>query len=450
MKTFTAYLENKLSTAQTLFTGYLFFTLIGTFLLMLPISSENNLSTPFIDALFTATSAVSTTGLIVVDTGSYYSLFGEIVVLMLIQVGGIGYMLFFALAVFFLGGKLSIYNKLVIRDSISRSRLDLKLFVGKVFKYTFVIEGISALLLTVYWAQEMPFGEAVRQGVFHSISAFCTAGFSLFTDSLMSYKDSSYINIVIMLTSYAGCIGYFVMYDLSNKVKSKFIENGEKYRLSTHSKLVLIVSLGVIAFVSLIIIVDEMLIKESGEVKTVMEAIFQSVSASTTVGFNTVDVAKMKDGSQLGIIFEMFIGASPSSTGGGIKTTVFAVMCLALFTFIRDRKSVSVMKRSVPAATIARAFSISLLSLIWLFIVVLLITITDELDFLSVLFETGSALGTVGLSMGITSALSDFGKTLIIITMFIGRVGPLVVGYTLLGKNKDVKYQYPDGDILIV
>nr|MBC8485735.1 hypothetical protein [Bacteroidota bacterium] len=190
LKTLNSIIIVKLTTAQTLLLGYLGFILIGSILLMLPISSAGDETLSLVDAIFTSASSISGTGLIVVDTGGYFSLFGQLVVLLLIQIGNIGYMLFFALAVLFLGGRLSILNKMIIKESISRhSKLDLILFIKKVFKYTFVIESISAVLLIIFFMQQFPVDEAIKQGIFHSISSFCTAGFSLFSNSFVSYNE---------------------------------------------------------------------------------------------------------------------------------------------------------------------------------------------------------------------------------------------------------------------
>ena len=415
---------------------------------MLPVSIEGDDTLSFIDSIFTTTSAISGTGLIVEDTGSYFSLFGQFVIMLLIQVGNVGYMIFFALAVVVFSGKLSLFNKLILKESISHSKLDLKQFVFKVFKYTLVIEAVAAAMLSIYWMQDMSVAESLRQGIFHSVSAFCTAGFSLNSDNLMGYRHDYFVNAVIIGASYAGCIGFFVVYDISSFTKASFKK--VRYRLSTHSRLVLSVSLSIIVLGTLLIFFVENVVSYTGEASSLLESFFQSASASSSVGFNTVDIGKLERSSQLGIIVEMFIGASPSGTGGGIKTTVFLIMCLSLLTFIRDRKNVNVMSRSIHPATIARAFSISLLALFWLLFTTMFLNITEEEQFLSLLFEAASALGNNGLSTGITGSISIPGKIILSLSMLIGRVGPLIVGYSLLGRQKAVHYSYPEGNILIV
>lgn len=447
-KRLTEYLGARLTTAQTLLIGYLVFIILGSGLLMLPVSVEGNETLPFVDAVFTTISAISGTGLIVEDTATYFTFFGQMVIMILIQIGNIGYMIFFALAVVIFGGRLSLFNKLIIKESISHSNLGLKQFVMKVFKYTLVIEGVAALLLSIYWMGEMPMMEAIKQGVFHSISAFCTAGFSLFSTNLIEYRNDYFVNLVIIFTSYLGCIGFFVMYDLSSFAKAGIKK--VRYKLSTHSKLVLSVSITITVVSTILIFLIENTIAQNHEADSVLEAFFQAASSSTSVGYNTVDIGRLEQASLLGIIVEMFIGASPSGTGGGIKTTVFAIMCLSLFAFIRDRKHVNTLHRSIHPGTIARAFSISLLALFWLVFTVMFLSIVEGKEFIALLFETASALGNNGLSMGITPHLTTPGKLILSLTMLIGRVGPLIVGYTLLGRRKAVNYKYPEGNILIV
>jgi len=450
LKTLNSIIIVKLTTAQTLFLGYLGFILIGTILLMLPVSSASDESLSLVNAIFTTTSSISGTGLIVVDTGEYFSFFGQMVILILIQIGNVGYMLFFALAVLFFGGRLSILNKMVVKESISRhSKLDLMLFIKKVFKYTIVIESISAILLIIFFLQRFPAGEAVKQGIFHSISAFCTAGFSLFSNSLIDFNENYYFNIVILLTSYAGCIGFFVLYDISLFTKSLF-KKKKRYKLSAHAKIVFVVSITVTVVGTLFILLTESIIGPGSEGRTFLKSLFQAMSASTTVGFSSVNIGQLNHSSLLYIILEMFIGASPSGTGGGIKTTVFALMVLSLFTYFRNRRYVNAFNRTIPLGTITRAFSIVMLAVIWVFLSVMILNLTEDKLFLNILFEAVSAFGNGGMSTGITGDLSSFGKILLSISMLIGRVGPLIVGYTFIRRSKVVDYNYPDANILIV
>ncbi len=439
----------KLTTAQTLMLGYLIFITTGSILLMLPVSLAGNNSLSVIDAVFTTTSAISGTGLIIVDTANYFTYFGQFVIMMLIQVGNIGYMLFFALAVIILGGRLSFFNKVMIRESISTSKLDLMLFTRKVFKYTFIIEGISALLLTVYWTNDYGLFEALRLGVFHSISAFCTAGFSLFSDNLAGFHNDYFVNLSIIATSYAGSLGFFVIYDLSMYTKNLRKKNN-RANLSTHSKLALTTSILLIIAGTLFLILSEGLNPKNHEYNLVLTAFFQAGTSSTSVGFNTVNIGILSNASLLAMIFLMFVGASPSGTGGGIKTTVFALLMLALFAFIFDKKNVNVFKRTIKPVNLSRAFSIMFMGLSWIFISVLILTLTENQEFLHIVFETVSALGNNGISAGFTPELSFTGKIILSLTMLIGRVGPLIIGYAIGGSIKSEFYKYPDANILIV
>jgi trk system potassium uptake protein TrkH len=438
----------KLTTAQTLILGYITFGITGAVLLMLPVSAAGDESLGIIDSIFTSVSALSGTGLTVIDTATYFSFFGKTVILVLIQIGNIGYMLFFALAVILFGGRISIVNKMMIKESISKSTLDLKQFVIKVFKYTLIIEGIAAVLLSVYWMQYFDVITAIKQGVFHSVSAFCTAGFSLFSDNLIGFRNDYFISLTIIVTAFLGSIGFFVLYDLSHYIKSSL--KFKRYRLSTHSRLVLIVSLSIIIIGTVFVFFADSLLEPPVSGESALTALFQSVSASSSVGFNSINIDAMKSSSKLFLMLEMFIGASPSGTGGGIKTTVFAIMLLSLFAFVRNKKYVNTYHRSIHPSVIAKAFSISLMAIIWLFLSLLVLTLTEEQVFLDLMFECISALGNNGISTGITPELSPVGKMLLSLSMLIGRVGPLIVGYTLIGKSKVLDYQLPQANILIV
>lgn len=439
----------RLTTAQTLMLGYLIFIITGSILLMLPfsLSGDNRLS--IMDAIFTTTSAISGTGLVVVDTATHFTYFGQFIIMLLIQIGNVGYMLFFALAVFLLGGRLSFFNKVMIRESISTSKLDLVMFTRKVFKYTLIIESVSAFLLTVYWTKDFGFYEALRQGVFHSISAFCTAGFSLFSSNLAGFHEDYYINLVIIMTSYVGSLGFFVMYDLSAFSKT-FFDKNKTHKLSTHTKIVLTVTISILISGTLYIMLSESLNPRNTEYDLLLTSLFQTGSSASSVGFNTVNINILSDSTLFSMIMMMFIGASPSGTGGGIKTTVFAVLLISLFAFAFDRKNVNFFKRTINPVHIARAFAVMLMGFLWVFISVLLLTLTEEQVFMHILFEAVSALGNNGLSAGFTIELSTIGKAILSASMLIGRVGPLVIGYTFGRKIKSEFYQYPEANILIV
>ena len=441
----------KITTAQALLLGYLTMIVAGGILLMLPVSLEAENTISFLDAVFTSASAISGAGLTVVDTGSFFSYFGITVILVLIQIGNIGYMLFFALAVILFKRRLSLANKMMIKESISISQLGLALFIKKVFKYTLIIEGIAAFFLTLFWLQEYPLLKALGLGIFFSVSSFCTAGFSVFGDSISGYSHNWYVSSVIMITSYLGACGFFVLYDMSQFFRYKLQKKPDRYRLSTHTKLVLVVSLSLMMGGGLFIFISENLLHPSGYQESFLESLFQSVSASTSVGLTSTSIPDYNFSSLLILMMLMFIGGSPSGTGGGIKTTVFAITVASLYTFLADRKQLAFFKRSISTKAIARASAISFLAFGWFFLTLLILSFSDpDIPVFSLAFESVSAIACNGISTGITPQLSDVSKFTIIISVLIGRVGPLIVGYSLIGRTEKIDYEYPQGHILIV
>lgn len=449
----------EITPAQTLLMGFILMIIAGTILLSLPIASSKNVPQPFIDALFTSTSAVATTGLIVVDTGSFYSLFGQMVLLVLIQIGGLGYMIFIALIILGLGGRMSFSNRILLSESLARpTSIDMKKFVKIVVVFTFVIEAIGAILLSLYWMNYFPTTKAIYSGVFHSISAFCTAGFSLFSDSFSSYRGNIFINLVISAICIVGAIGFFVLYDiytLSKKVAKPPIRRG----LSIHSKFVLLLSIILISIGAVLIFTSgTRLPYETGGQgglqsvtlgKRLLSSTFQSISASTTAGFSTVKIEGMSSNSLFVIILLMFIGASPGGTGAGIKTVSFGVILLFLFSLLTGRENVNLFKRRIPPQIINKAFAISFIAILWAVLATGILTVTEKGSFLQILFEVVSALSNVGLSTGITPTLSTIGKVVISVTMLIGRMGPLAIGFSLIGKPKPAAFKYAEADVLV-
>jgi trk system potassium uptake protein TrkH len=429
--------------------GFLIITLAGTFLLMLPEASVNGTSQSFIDALFTATSGVSTTGLVVVDTGSYYTLFGQWVILILIQIGGLGYMVFIVMVFLGQGKEISLQGRKVLRESLSRPlKIDMSNFAKIVFAFTFVIELLGAIGLFVYWSKFFPFSRAVYVSVFHSISGFCTAGFGLFSDSITTYGRSYYMNVVIDLICISGAVGFFVLYDVYGYFIKK-IRNKQRVQLSLHSKIVLTITFILILIGSIIVSGFEgSKFSDSIGIKSLF-ATFQIISASTTTGFNTIDIGSMANSSLLLIIILMFIGASPGSTGGGIKTTSFGVLIKHIYSVLRGIKDTILFKRKIRNDTVTNVIVLAAISLIWITLAALILNFTENFDFLKILFETVSAFGTVGLSTGITSGLSFAGKIIITLTMFLGRVGPLALGFSLLKSERQNGFGYPEEEILI-
>jgi len=439
----------KLTPSQSLLLGFILIILVGAFLLTLPIASSKGISQCFIDALFTATSAVTTTGLVVVDTGSFYSLFGQIVILILFQIGGLGYMIFIVLIVLGLGGRLSFGSRLLLRESLKRpTSVDMIKFVKMIVIFAAFFEIVGASLLSFYWMQYFPVSQAIYTGVFHSVSGFCTAGFGLFSDSLSSYQGSIFLNLVIVVICMAGGIGFFVLYDIYGFC-GKLFTSQKHHPISVHTKLALIPSITIMAIGTGVIFLAEKGLQLLPLGKGLVSSAFQSISASTTTGFNTINIGALSSTSLFTIIVLMFIGASPGGTGGGIKTTTFGTMLIFLFSLLTGREDVNIFKKRIPIKTINEAFAIGLISILWVILSTAILTSIENTTFLNILFETVSAFGTVGLSTGITSNLSIIGKVVLSITMLIGRMGSLVIGFSLIGRPRPVSFRYAEAEILI-
>jgi len=367
--------------------------------------------------------------------------------MILFQVGGLGYMVFISLAVLGFAGKLSMSNRILLKESISRpTTIDLLKFTKMIILSTFIIELIGVLLLTFYWLDDYTLTEAIFSAAFHSVSAFTTAGFSTYYDNLMKYAASPFINSVIIALMILGSVGFFVLYDVAS-----FIQPKQKMvrKLSMHSKLVLYLTLFLTIFGTAVIFYTEKWGNIGSTTDRFLISLFQASSASTTAGFNSCDIGVMSIASLFVIIILMYIGAGPGGTAGGIKQTTFGVILISIYNQLTGREKVLALKRRISEDTVKRALSIAALALLWFVIAVLALTISEEKDFIKIVFEVGSALGTVGLSAGITADLTVFGKIVIIITMLIGRVGPLGIGLTILRRKKIASYQYPEDEILV-
>lgn len=437
---------------QVLFFGFITAALGGTLVLMTPFASATQESQSFVDALFTATSAVTTTGLVVVDTGSYYSLFGQAVILLLFQVGGLGYMIFIAVALSSAFGRLPIATKMILHESLSRpTYFNAVEFSKIVISYTLFLEITCAILMSSYWIKFFPLHQAIFLGLFHSVSTFCTAGFGLFSDSFMSYRTSIFFNILIAVESFAGCIGFFVIYDLRDFIKRKLSKQKRPVHLATHTRLALTMASVLILSGMVIIFFSDFDSTGKPMGEKILETTFQAISASTTTGFNTIDIGLMSTTGLFAIIILMLIGASTGGTGGGIKTTTFGVLLISVYSLLVKRKVPHIFKRSIPVAVTNNALVIGSIAVVWMTLSVLLLTVTEggKIPFLRVAFEAASAFGTVGLSTGITASLSTAGKLVICLSMLIGRVGPLTIGLSLLGKQKPPPFKYATADILV-
>ncbi|MCB5286968.1 MAG: TrkH family potassium uptake protein [Candidatus Cloacimonetes bacterium] len=421
--------------------------LVGTVLLMLPSACVENRVTPFADALFTATSATCVTGLIVQDTGGYFSLFGQLVILALIQIGGLGIMTISTAFALIMGRRLTLKLENLMQSVMGESeRLDVFQLLKNIVIVTVLIEGMGAILLFPVFARNMSSSLAMYHAIFHSVSAFCNAGFSLFSDSLVSFVDSPVINLTISTLIILGGIGFAVMIDLY-----RFAMHVDKVRkLTLHTKIVLTTSAGllVIGFISIYIAEYHSVMEGFSISRRILSSWFQSVSARTA-GFNTVDIGAMAPSSILVMMVLMFIGASPGSTGGGIKTTTFAVLVLSLVSMLKGRRELSLFNRRISLSNHREATSLITLSAGIIFFIVFVLFLFEKQAFDKLLFEAISAFGTVGLSMGITSGLTHIGKMLITILMYIGRIGPLTLIYALSMRKKQPRLNYAEEKIAI-
>lgn len=433
------------SPAQILVLGFAAVIFTGAILLMLPIATAPGEHTDFLTSLFISTSAVCVTGLVVVDTGTHWSTFGQAVIMLLIQVGGLGFMTMATLFFIVMGRRIGLRERLLIQESLNQ--INVQGIVGlarKVLIFTFGTEALFAALMTVGFARDFGWGNGLWLGVFHAVSAFNNAGFDLLGEfrSLTGYVADPIINLSVTTLIILGGLGFSVVMDLSRFRRTK--------KLSVHSKMVLLISS--------ILILGGMVIFSVLEWSNVLAALplggklwaayFQGV-APRTAGFNTVDIAGLKTATQFLIIILMFIGASPGSTGGGIKTTTFGLLATAVWSLSKGREDVELFRRRIPAWQVYKALAIVLLGIALVTIVTLILSVTEKADFLSVLFETVSAFATVGLSMGLTPKLSEFGKVLIILTMFAGRLGPLTLAFALTQRRNKNTIRYPEEKILV-
>ncbi len=461
------------SPTRTLIASFLVLIISGAGLLMLPrASTGENLS--FVDALFTATSATCVTGLIVKDTGRDFSLMGQVVILTLIQLGGLGIVIFGAVFALLLGQALSLRESAAMQDLLSARTLSrIGNMIAFIFIGTVFIEAFGTVSLFGMW-NDVPGQVAnVQQqwfySIFHSVSAFCNAGFSLFSDSFVSYNRSWGVYVVVCPLIILGGLGFGVLYDLVNtaadRVKRFFkklfykryrlsMETPKRLRLQT--KIVLSVSTCLIVLGMLALLLFERYAGQGNptEHSNILGALFQSITARTA-GFNTVDVSAMSASSRFVLILLMFIGGSPGSTAGGIKTVTLAVVLMTAVAALRKRQEVEMFKRSVRIVVVGRAITVTLLFVAVLFIATLSLSITENSNgfiMSDIMFETASALGTVGLSTGVTgplTTLTDAGKLIIIATMLIGRLGPLTLLAALTFNIKPARYNYPDEAVIV-
>ena len=458
---------------RTLIASFLVLIVSGAILLMLPRSAAtpDNIGISFVDALFTATSATCVTGLIVKDTGRDFSLMGQLVILSLIQLGGLGIVVFGAVFALLLGQALSLRESVAMQDLLSARTLSrISNMIVFIFLGTIFIEVIGAVGAFRMWDDVPGRITSVHQqwfcSIFHSISAFCNSGFSLFNDSFVQYNRSRGMYLVICPLIILGGLGFGVLYDLCNitsdRVKRFFKKLLSKHyrfsmeaprRMQLQSKVVLSVSVFLIVVGMATILLFERYAGKSDAASNpgVLDALFQSITARTA-GFNTVKIAELSASSRVILMLLMFVGGSPGSTAGGIKTVTLAVVIMTAVAALRRRREVEMFKRSVRVVIVGRAITVALLFVAVLLGATLILTITESgngFTMAGIAFEVGSALGTVGLTTGITPSLTTVGKLIIIAVMLVGRLGPLTLLAALTFNLKPVQYDYPDEALIV-
>jgi len=438
--------EWKLTPYQILVLGFAGLILCGALLLMTTTASVNGQSLSFIDALFTSTSAVCVTGLIVVDTGTYFSLFGQLVIIFLIQAGGLGIMTMATLMALVMRRKIQLRERLIMQEALNQMTVSgVVRLTQYIILVTLLIEFIGGTILAIHWYPELG-SQGIYFGYWHGISSFCNAGFDLFGNftSLTNYVDDSTVNLTIAALIILGGIGFTVIFDVGH--------NRRWHKFALHTKLVLVTTIVLLVFGTLVIFLLEMnnpntLGQLSWQGKF-LGSYFQSVS-TRTAGYNTVDIGKLQDVTIFFMVILMFIGASPSSTGGGIKTTTIGVLIAAVWALITGKQDAEIFQRRIPQQLIYKAFSVFFIAAGLVIFVTMMMSITENASFLKILFEVVSAFGTVGLSTGITPTLTDYGKMWIIATMFAGRVGPVTLALALALRTTKGMVHYPEGKINI-
>ncbi|OPX87504.1 MAG: Ktr system potassium uptake protein B [Pelotomaculum sp. PtaB.Bin104] len=436
--------ERRLDPSQILVIGFGIVILIGSFLLSTPWAVKEG-SINWLTALFTATSAVCVTGLVVVDTQTHWTLFGQVIILLLIQIGGLGIMSFATFFFLLLGKKINLRQRIIMQQAINKHSVE---GIVNIFRYllffSFTIEAIGTILLAIHWTSLMGIKKALWFGLFHSVSAFNNAGFDLFGNfrSLTGFSTDLITNFIISSLIILGGLGFVVVHEIYSLKKVA--------KLSLHAKVTLISTAILIITGTILILSCEYnhALSEYTWSGKLVASYFQAVTPRTA-GFNTVDLGGLLIPTQLLIMVLMFIGGSPGSTAGGIKTTTFTLLWLAIYSLLKGKKDTEIYGRRIRYEDVLRALSIALLSVFFIIFITFLILLTHKTDMLKAMFEVISALGTVGLTLGLTTDLNSLGRVLIIITMFVGRLGPLTIGYALAYQKKQPDLRYPEGKIML-
>lgn len=435
----------KWTPSRVLATGFLSLIVIGMLLLKLPIAVHDGIELSWIDALFTATSALCVTGLTVVDTQLTYTIFGESVIMALVQIGGIGFMTVATMFYLMIGKRISLRERLILQESMNTNSMEgIVRIIRRVIYFVVIIQLTAAVLLTVHWLPEMPVKKAIYYGLFHSVSLFNNGGFDLFGNSFQAYADDTLFNFIAFFLVISGGLGFIVLAELYDYRRTR--------KLSLHSKVVLSMTGILIAVGTFCIFIFEYTNPNTMQPLSfngkVYASVFQSISSRSS-GTSTVEIAELRQVTQFFMIILMFIGGSPGSAGGGIKTTTFAILICAVITMLRGQEDAVLFRTRLSKDQILKALTIIFLALIMVLSVSMMLAMTEDQPFLNILFDTTSAVATVGLTMGMTAELSEFGKLVFCLAMFIGRVGPLTLAYAMNKRHAKGRFRYPEGKIMI-
>ncbi len=438
------FLEN-IDISRKLIIGFLFAIIIGSLILRLPISLQDGVEISFVDSLFTVVSTICVTGLTVVDVSRTFSDFGFSVIAFFIQIGGLGVMTF-SLMFFMILGRHTSYStrELLKAERNSESSGTVIVFIKKLVLTVFIIEMIGAISLFFKFINIMPLKRAIGYSIFHSISAFCNAGFSLFSTNMEEFRDSLIINFTISFLVIFGGLGFAVINSIINFRKKRHGRLNLTSRIAVFTSLILLI-VGTVLF--FIFEYNNTLIDLDIPHK-LMISFFQSTSLRTA-GFNTVQLENIKPETALISYFLMFIGASPGSTGGGIKTTTFALSIFFVIGILKKRKNVEIYGRRISWEIMNNALAIIIISMSYIVVATLLILLFESCSIQAATYEVISAFATVGVSLGITPELSFASKIIIMFTMFLGRLGPMTIAIAVAGEKKISNYNYPKEDILI-
>lgn len=425
--------------------GFLLLISLGGLILSTSFVTNTGERTGLIDSFFVAASASCVTGLTPLNTAMHWNFWGKLVILILIQIGGLGIMTLASIIPLILGRKIGIKSRAILKEQLNVNSMEglVKLF-KYVLAFTIITEGLGALALSFSFVPTYGVDKGIWFSIFHSISAFCNAGFDIMGDSIYPLRNNGLVNITLMALVIVGGLGFMVTSEIYYKRTFK--------NLSTHSKLVILVSiilllLGAFGFF-MIESFDGGVLEGEGLKGAIYQSLFQSVSARTA-GFYSVNLSQIKDSSALFLMIFMFIGGSPGSTAGGLKTTTFVVLVLASISVIKKEREPVVFNRHIGEETIKKALAIFMISMSIVFLVSFILTLSESFDLVDILYETVSALATVGASRGITGGLSNLGKILIGLCMYLGRVGPMSMAFAFGIKSNKRMTRYPESFISI-